>query len=66
MKDIVHQAFWDSLQGELSSDPPNYSHALVLLQEVKTVSSEENSTHKLEKLHFYKNAARMLSSEWLY
>ncbi|XP_037535248.1 T-complex protein 11-like protein 2 [Nematolebias whitei] len=36
VKDIVHRAFWDSLQEELSSDPPNFSHALVLLQEVKT------------------------------
>ncbi|XP_034540944.1 T-complex protein 11-like protein 1 [Notolabrus celidotus] len=35
--EIVHQAFWDSLQEELNSDPPNYSHAVVLLQEVKTM-----------------------------
>ncbi|XP_047203532.1 T-complex protein 11-like protein 1 [Girardinichthys multiradiatus] len=35
--DIIHQAFWDSLQEQLSSDPPHYSHAVVLLQEVKTM-----------------------------
>ncbi|XP_069005196.1 T-complex protein 11-like protein 1 [Embiotoca jacksoni] len=34
---IVHRAFWDSLQEQLSSDPPNYDHAVVLLQEVKTM-----------------------------
>ncbi|XP_041638568.1 T-complex protein 11-like protein 2 [Cheilinus undulatus] len=35
--EIVHRAFWDSLQEQLNSDPPNYSHAVVLLQEVKTM-----------------------------
>uniref|UniRef100_A0A3P9PBR9 T-complex 11 n=1 Tax=Poecilia reticulata TaxID=8081 RepID=A0A3P9PBR9_POERE len=35
--DIIHQAFWDSLQEQLSSDPPNYSQAVILLQEVKTM-----------------------------
>ncbi len=36
--EIVHRAFWDSLQEQLSSDPPNYNHAVILLHEVKTVS----------------------------
>lgn len=35
---IVHQVFWDILQEQLTSDPPNYDHAVILLQEVKTVS----------------------------
>ncbi|XP_060897084.1 T-complex protein 11 homolog [Labrus mixtus] len=35
--EIVHRAFWDSLQEQLNTDPPNYSHAVVLLQEVKTM-----------------------------
>ncbi|XP_040889045.1 T-complex protein 11-like protein 1 [Toxotes jaculatrix] len=35
--EIVHRAFWDSLQEQLHSDPPNYSHAVILLQEVKTM-----------------------------
>ncbi|XP_074536524.1 T-complex protein 11-like protein 2 [Halichoeres trimaculatus] len=35
--EIVHRAFWDILQEELRSDPPNYSHAVVLLHEVKTM-----------------------------
>lgn len=38
MTEIVHRAFWDCLQEELHSDPPNYDHAVILLQEVKTVS----------------------------
>ncbi|XP_031157804.1 T-complex protein 11-like protein 2 isoform X1 [Sander lucioperca] len=35
--EIVHRAFWDSLQEQLNNDPPNYSHAVILLQEVKTI-----------------------------
>ncbi|XP_071760005.1 T-complex protein 11-like protein 2 isoform X1 [Centroberyx gerrardi] len=35
--DIVHRAFWDILQEQLNSNPPNYCHAVILLQEVKTM-----------------------------
>ncbi|XP_067359594.1 T-complex protein 11-like protein 2 isoform X2 [Channa argus] len=35
--EIVHRAFWDSLLEQLNSDPPNYNHAVILLQEVKTM-----------------------------
>ncbi|XP_008277771.1 T-complex protein 11-like protein 1 [Stegastes partitus] len=35
--EVVHRAFWDSLQEQLTSDPPNYNHAVLLLQEVKTM-----------------------------
>lgn len=35
--EIVHRAFWDSLREQLSSDPPEFSHAVILLQEVKTL-----------------------------
>ncbi|KAM6980870.1 T-complex protein 11-like protein 2 [Aplochiton taeniatus] len=35
VKEIVHQAFWDSLQLQLNSSPPDYTHAFVLLHEVK-------------------------------
>uniref|UniRef100_A0A3P9HGZ4 T-complex 11 n=1 Tax=Oryzias latipes TaxID=8090 RepID=A0A3P9HGZ4_ORYLA len=37
VKEIVHRAFWDSLQEELNRQPPNYNHAVVLLQEVKSM-----------------------------
>ncbi|KAM8867795.1 T-complex protein 11-like protein 2 [Synchiropus picturatus] len=33
--EIVHRAFWDSLSEQLNSQPPNYEHAIVLLQELK-------------------------------
>ncbi|KAM9813224.1 T-complex protein 11-like protein 2 [Neosynchiropus ocellatus] len=35
--EIVHRAFWDSLSEQLNSQPPNYAHAIVLLQEVKSL-----------------------------
>lgn len=35
--EIIHRAFWDCLQQQLSSDPPDYSHAMILLEEVKTL-----------------------------
>uniref|UniRef100_H3B4B6 T-complex 11 n=1 Tax=Latimeria chalumnae TaxID=7897 RepID=H3B4B6_LATCH len=35
VKKIVHRAFWDSLQTQLSATPPDYSHAIKLLQEIK-------------------------------
>lgn len=35
--EIVHRAFWDCLQQQLNSDPPDYSHAMVLLHEIKTL-----------------------------
>jgi len=36
VKKIVHQAFWDVLQVELSEDPPVFQRALSLLEEVRT------------------------------
>lgn len=47
MTEIVHRAFWDSLQEQLNSDPPNYNHAVILLQEVKTVSVYGNKSEAL-------------------
>lgn len=38
MKDIVHKAFWDSLESELNDDPPEYEHAIKLLEEIREVS----------------------------
>ncbi|XP_034726460.1 T-complex protein 11-like protein 2 [Etheostoma cragini] len=35
--EMVHRAFWDSLREQLNNNPPNYSHAVILLQEVKTI-----------------------------
>lgn len=35
VKKIVHQAFWDVLQVELSEEPPVFNRALSLLEEVR-------------------------------
>ncbi|XP_066559619.1 T-complex protein 11-like protein 1 isoform X2 [Amia ocellicauda] len=35
VKEIVHRAFWDSLEAQLALSPPDYTHAISLLQEVK-------------------------------
>ena len=37
IKEVMHKAFWDSLAESLQEDPPDYTHALVLLKEVKEV-----------------------------
>ncbi|GAV07898.1 hypothetical protein RvY_17678 [Ramazzottius varieornatus] len=35
VKGTIEQAFWDVLQSSLSKEPPDYTHALILLEEVK-------------------------------
>ncbi|NWX20409.1 TCP11 protein, partial [Aegotheles bennettii] len=35
VKEILHTAFWDSLEKQLSARPPDYTQAIQLLQEVK-------------------------------
>lgn len=35
VKEIMHKAFWDSLEAELKQDPPSYEHAIKLLGEIK-------------------------------
>ncbi|KAG9345686.1 hypothetical protein JZ751_008830 [Albula glossodonta] len=37
VKDIVHKAFWDRLESELNDDPPEYEHALSLLEEIREI-----------------------------
>lgn len=37
VKEIMHKAFWNLLAEQLAEDPPTYTQALVLLQEVKEV-----------------------------
>ncbi|KAJ8378379.1 hypothetical protein AAFF_G00243370 [Aldrovandia affinis] len=37
VKEIIHRAFWDSLQAQLSLSPPDYTNAIALLQEVKEI-----------------------------
>ncbi|XP_056091740.1 T-complex protein 11-like protein 2 [Rhinichthys klamathensis goyatoka] len=35
VKDMVHKAFWDCLESELNNDPPEYGHAIKLLEEIR-------------------------------
>ncbi|XP_011296887.1 T-complex protein 11-like protein 1 isoform X2 [Fopius arisanus] len=35
VKEVMHKAFWNILSGQLSEDPPQYTHALVLLKEIR-------------------------------
>ncbi|XP_030070917.1 T-complex protein 11-like protein 2 isoform X1 [Microcaecilia unicolor] len=37
VKEIVHKAFWDSLESELNEDPPEYEHAIKLFEEIKEI-----------------------------
>ncbi|CAK9805434.1 T-complex protein 11-like protein 1 [Anthophora plagiata] len=40
VKEIMHKAFWNLLAEQLAEDPPNYTHALVLLKEIKETLDE--------------------------
>lgn len=35
IRDTVQKAFWDVLREQLAEDPPNFSHAFTLLEEIK-------------------------------
>lgn len=35
VKDTMHKAFWDLLREQLTEDPPNFTQALVLLENIK-------------------------------
>uniref|UniRef100_A0A667ZLM5 T-complex 11, testis-specific-like 1 n=1 Tax=Myripristis murdjan TaxID=586833 RepID=A0A667ZLM5_9TELE len=37
VKEIMHKAFWDCLEAQLTGDPPSYNHAIKLLAEIKEV-----------------------------
>ncbi|KAJ8262009.1 hypothetical protein GJAV_G00161050 [Gymnothorax javanicus] len=37
VKEMVHKAFWDCLESELNDDPPEYEHALKLLEEIREI-----------------------------
>ena len=43
MKEVMQRAFWDALKEKLSEDPPDTSHAVVLLEEVKQVQLSNTS-----------------------
>ena len=37
VRDIMHQAFWDGLKEKLYADPPDFTPAMNLIEEVKEV-----------------------------
>ncbi|KAG7204914.1 hypothetical protein KM043_005306 [Ampulex compressa] len=45
VKEIMHKAFWDLLADQLSADPPDYTQALVLLNEIKETLDELVLSH---------------------
>ena len=49
VRDTMRRAFWDALQEKLREDPPDLSHAVVLLQEVKQVARHTNTERALLK-----------------
>ncbi|XP_019960898.2 T-complex protein 11-like protein 1 [Paralichthys olivaceus] len=36
-KEVMHKAFWDTLDKQLKEDPPSYQHAIKLLAEIKEI-----------------------------
>uniref|UniRef100_A0A1I7WRE6 DOCKER domain-containing protein n=1 Tax=Heterorhabditis bacteriophora TaxID=37862 RepID=A0A1I7WRE6_HETBA len=58
VKENMHRAYWDLLKKDLEKDPPDYSHALNLLLEIKQVR------HKAVLLYIIKTILNdMLSSQ---
>ena len=54
--DVMHKAFWDVLEEEIKSEPPQFKHAFDLLIEMKTVSSSRSLLNFiLLKIAFYCN-----------
>lgn len=54
IKETMHKAFWDILRTQLGSDPPVYSHALVLLNDVKEAFQSiflENNKKVVERIN---------------
>lgn len=54
IKETMHKAFWDMLRTQLNSDPPVYSHALVLLNDIKEAFQAiflENNKKALERIN---------------
>lgn len=54
VKDTMHRAFWDILKTQLESTPPIYTHALVLLNDIKEAFQSiflENNKKALERVN---------------
>lgn len=54
VKDTMHRAFWDILKSQLESTPPVYTHALVLLNDIKEAFQSiflENNKKALDRVN---------------
>ena len=38
VRDVMQKAFWDALELKLAADPIDFSHAVVLIEEIREVS----------------------------
>lgn len=47
VRDVVHKAFWDKLREELKQEPPVFSQAMALIEEVKEVITADPVVSKL-------------------
>lgn len=46
VKKVVHKAFWDTFEEDITKDPPDYGHVLKLLAELKEVIKKQISVPK--------------------
>lgn len=54
VKDTMHRAFWDVLKSQIESTPPVYTHALVLLNDIKEAFQSiflENNKKALDRVN---------------
>ena len=47
VRDVVHKAFWDKLREEINQEPPVFSQAMSLIEEVKEVIIADPVVSKL-------------------
>lgn len=53
VKETLHRAFWEKLDAELKEVPPNFTQAMVLLEDVKEVMFVQNVYVNLVFISFY-------------
>lgn len=64
VKEIMHKAFWNLLAEQLAEDPPDYSHALVLMKEIKEVIIPFCSVMRRRCQTIYNNMFSTCFSHW--
>lgn len=41
VRDNLYVSYWDKMEAELNDDPPEYEHAIKLVEDIRTVSSKQ-------------------------